>query len=650
MLFINKITSSSVVDYAAEELKKYIYMMMPEDAQVTIAYAPLAKEGFRVGLMEDMGLNMQDVECPDVDDAIYIDCTAEGGIIAGSNPRSVLIAVYEYLRQNGCRWLFPGIDGEYIPVKNVGEVKYRHVATSRYRGPCIEGAISQQILIDTIEFLPKVGMNLFMMQFFVPTPFFNDYYRRRNSKIQAPEPVSVETILQWKRAAECEIAKRGLQFYDIGHGWTAAPFNIDCSSAWDAVDESIVPKESIKYLAEVKGRRGLHKSRVLNTQFCMSSTEARERVCRYVTDYAKKHTNVDCIMFSLADSFNNHCECEACRAKTVSDWYVILLNEVDAAFTKEGIDTKLAFCTYTETTWAPVTEKLINTDRFLMEIAPITRKYTESATGRRCETVPFERNNIKMPSSIDEYMEYVRQWDGAFGGRKYVFEYHFWKHQVFDLSGQKLALRIFEDSEAYSSLGVEGMIGCGSQRAYFPNGFAYYVFARKQFDAALTFDEIKEDYYSHAYGEDWKRFYDYLAEIEEAISFAYLEGECSEDRSISPFYNRKVAENMKNKIPEILARGKELISEHYNSDYRVRTVSVRLLDEHAEYVSRLARTLYFKAINDDESALREAPDVLEFISAREPFTDRYFDMNMNAGYIKEILSSHGEAKVQVLNL
>ena len=53
MLTINKITSSSVIDYAAEELKKYLRMMMPECGDINIAYKPLATDGFRLGLMQD---------------------------------------------------------------------------------------------------------------------------------------------------------------------------------------------------------------------------------------------------------------------------------------------------------------------------------------------------------------------------------------------------------------------------------------------------------------------------------------------------------------------------------------------------------------------------------------------------------------------
>ena len=123
MLKINKTISASPVDYAAEELKKYLRMMMPEAGDIRISYDPLAKDGFRLGLMQDFGLDISDAPDPVLDDILYIDCDTDGGIIAGDSERSILLAVYEYLRQNGCRWLFPGVDGEFIPMQKIKAVK-----------------------------------------------------------------------------------------------------------------------------------------------------------------------------------------------------------------------------------------------------------------------------------------------------------------------------------------------------------------------------------------------------------------------------------------------------------------------------------------------------------------------------------------------
>ena len=124
MYKIYKINASPVVDFAAEELKKYLRMMMPRCGEIIIERKADAEDGFRLGLMSDFGLDVSEAEDIELDDIVHIDTDTEGGVIAGSNPRSVLLAVYKYLTLNGCRWLFPGIDGELIPIKDIEATKY----------------------------------------------------------------------------------------------------------------------------------------------------------------------------------------------------------------------------------------------------------------------------------------------------------------------------------------------------------------------------------------------------------------------------------------------------------------------------------------------------------------------------------------------
>lgn len=251
MYIIYKTSSSSAVDFAAEELRKYLRMMMPECGNIEIKYDPEASDGFRLGLMQDFGLDVSDAEEPELDDILYIDTDKKGGIIAGDNPRSVLLAVYEYLRQNGCRWLMPGVDGELIPMRDITPVKYRHKPTSRYRGWCNEGAEYQPDMLDAIDFVPKVGMNIFMIEFFTPISYYQTYYKHTyNIENRPPEPVSKNQILQWKRQCESEIARRGLMFHDIGHGWTTQPFGIDADLRVGAdIINATFTDEDKKYLA-----------------------------------------------------------------------------------------------------------------------------------------------------------------------------------------------------------------------------------------------------------------------------------------------------------------------------------------------------------------------------------------------------------------
>ena len=626
MLYINKITSNPTVDFAAEELKKYIRMMSPDES-VTISANKDAKDGFRLGLMQDFGLDVSDAKDVKLDDIIYIDTDSRGGIIAGSNPRSILIAVYEMLRQNGCRWLFPGVDGEYVPSKKLDAVKYRHLADLRFRGPCLEGSVHQEALLDTIDFMPKVGMNMFMVQFLVPIFFYRRYYNHWSSEVRKSENIDRATTMRWIAMAECELEKRGLHYHAIGHGWTAAPFGIDTSTGWTSVDPSTVSDEQKRYLAMTDGKRDLYGGVPTNTQFCMSSPEARKIVAEYIADYADVHRNVNYLHVWLADSKNNHCECDVCKKKTASDWYMMLLNDIDDALTKKNLDTRIVFAVYTDTTFAPLTERIKNPDRFALMMAPISRSYTKTLTeGAKIDLKPYVRNKIVMPATLDEYMANFGNRKKCWSGVSFCFEYYFWLHQYKDLSTVTIAKRIYEDITAYRNNGLDGLMGCGTQRAYFPSGFAYYVFARAQYDKNLTFDELLTDFFTVAYGEDWKKILDYFTTLGDAFGFGYMEGEESIDYDVSKYYNPERADKLRS-VKDLCEQGRKIFDSIAPSSERVRVTSMKLLREFNDYAEKLAEPLILKAEGKEQEAIDQFEIFRAEVSKREAYMEKLFDFN-----------------------
>ena len=621
---IYKITADATVDFAASELKKYLRMMMPESGDVSILYNPEAKDGFRLGLMQDFGLAISEVQDPALDDLLYIETDEWGGVIAGDNPRSVLLAVYEYLRQNGCRFLFPGIEGETVPLAEVKPVSYRHKASCRYRGPCIEGACSQEILLNAIDFLPKAGMNTFQMQFFVPTVFYQRYYEHKHNDFYDRAVPSEAQMLQWKIAAEAEMAKRGIMLHDVGHGWTAAPFGVDITSGWGQVDGSKAPEWGRKYYAEINGERKIFNNVALLTQICMSSPEARKILSEYIADYASRHTNIDYLHVWLGDAVNNHCECEQCRDKTVSDWYVLLLNDIDAVLTAKGLATRIVFIGYYDTVWAPTTERIQNPDRFAFMLAPMTRSYTKTLTGEERTTDPFVRNKLTPPPDLDGYLAYYRAWRRMWDGAVFAYEYHFWEHQAFDPSGLFLADRVFYDIEAYKQNGIDGMIAAGSQRSVFPTGFAYYVYARKLYDISLSLDTLYRDYFSTAFGDKWEEVVAYLRTIGDCFGDKLLEGEESIDTSRSPYYNPQRAERLRG-VKAVTEEGRALLSAVDTSRSRLAAVSVEILRRHTTLCDLLAETFSYKANGEDEKATAAATRMIDEMNLHEVYIERYYD-------------------------
>ena len=67
----------------------------------------------------------------------------------------------------------------------------------------------------------------------------------------------MRTVKQWKRQCETEIARRGLRFHDMGHGWTAEPLGLDSRQGWRAAESAELPEELRHFVAEINGRRDI---------------------------------------------------------------------------------------------------------------------------------------------------------------------------------------------------------------------------------------------------------------------------------------------------------------------------------------------------------------------------------------------------------
>ncbi len=626
MYQIYKITSNTVVDFAAEELKKYLRMMMPRCGEIGITYNPNAKDGFRLGLMADFGLDTSEAEDQELDDIIHIDTQENGGIIAGNNPRSVLLAVYRYLTENGCRWLFPGVDGEIIPVQQVVPTYYHKMADNRYRGQCNEGAESQQCMLETIDFSPKIGMNVYMLEFDIPKVYYDYYYNHRfNEANRDPEPVTDETVLQWKRVCETEMAKRGLQFHDMGHGWTVESFGITSTGGWDKNENTYVPEESVQYLAQIDGKRGLYKGVAMNTNFCMSNPSARKIFTKTVCDYAEINTHVGYLHVWLADWQKNHCECNACRKKIPSDWYVILLNEIDEELTRRNLSTRIVFCAYSDTAYEPLEEKIKNPDRFSILLGAISRSYTYSVerNPQMENLAPYVLNQSSRLDSMEEYIVRLNRWKEFAPCNSFAYEYHFWKHQFYAPGVLSFAKRVCEDVESYRDNGLNGMIQDGSQRCFFPNGFSFYCYGKKLFDNSLTYEELEEDYFSHAYGEAKDLVLSYLKAVEEGMPQTYME--CKHSARIpSNFYKPEMESKLLGLIPTVKEFREKLLT-YKNMPLRAQTVGIRLMLLHTEFIEGLAPVMAIKCLGKDEEAKIASQEFFQAFGKNEIAWERYYD-------------------------
>jgi len=102
---IDLLRENATIRYAGEELAKYVGRMCGLDCDLRLAPIRAAEESacIQLGLYEDFGLQAPQSNAPDLDDAIHIEVVHGSRVIAGRNPRSVLLGVYRFLEEAGCR-------------------------------------------------------------------------------------------------------------------------------------------------------------------------------------------------------------------------------------------------------------------------------------------------------------------------------------------------------------------------------------------------------------------------------------------------------------------------------------------------------------------------------------------------------------------
>ena len=628
MLQIKKMRADHVLDFAAEELKKYLRMMMPRCGEIDIFLEPGATDGFRLGLLEDFGIESE-AEDPVLDDVIHVDTTKEGGILAGSNSRSVLFAVYRFLRLNGCRWLYPGIDGEYVPMQNIQPQTYHKLADHRFRGHCNEGTESQSCMMETIDFFAKQELNVYMLEFDIPYVYYQRFYEHKYNDNRPCEPVSYDQVLQWKRQCEAEISKRGLQFHDMGHGWTAEPFGLLSRDGWKKAEDPVLTPDQEEALALMNGQRKFHKGVALNTNLCMSNPKVRATMIKSIVAHAEAYTNVDYLHVWLADGKRNHCECPECRKMRPSDFYMTIMNELDEALTAKGLPTRIVFIAYVDTMFAPEHVVIKNPKRFSLLYAPITRSYTSSITDDSVipEADPYVRNAWKIPVSAEANLAHLRQWQESWTGPCFCYEYHFWRRQCRDVALMYMSRRVYEDILGLKAMRTDGIVEDGSQRHFFPNGFAMYIYAEALMDRNCDYDAVMEDYFRHCYGDAWQEVKEYLHAVSEVFDYGWMAGEKRMDPTKSVYYDPDRAVRLE-KVTELAAQARRIYKEHPVMPARPQVVSLRLLYHHAEYIEGWAKIMTEKALGNDEKALALANEFFHTFGRHEFEIERYYDHEM----------------------
>lgn len=495
-------TNDPAVAYAASELGRCLRAMTDEE--------PVGM--FTLGLYADCGVDAPALDDAALDDAFLVRCRDGSGCIAGSNPRSVLAGVYRFLGELGCRWVRPGRTGEFLPKRSLAgtSISLDEVASYRHRVVCIEGAVSLSNVLEMMDWLPKAGFNGFFMQFKDGYVFFDRWYSHEsNFRRRRSEPIERGLAREFTSVIEDEIARRGLLYHAVGHGWHAEAFGVP-GIGWMEFDT--VTDEFRDKIAQVAGRRTVLWNKPMLTALCYSDPEVQERMVNCIADYTESHPNVDYVHVWLDDCSNNKCECDRCRKKRTFDFYVQILNALDEELTRRGVDTRIIFIAYADLLMPPLEEWFRHEERFTFLYAKSRENYTEPLrpVGEDVEPVSFELNRMPRSDlkSVEQVAARLQDWMKRIDGDSCIFEYYGGSETM------DRARVVWQDMRNLRAFGLNGVVNCQSLRVFFPTGLGMTAMGRTLWNAELEFDEIAEDHFEAAYGADGAACREFVAETE----------------------------------------------------------------------------------------------------------------------------------------
>ena len=130
-----------------------------------------------------------------------------------------------------------------------------------------------------------------------------------------------------------------------------------------------------------------------------------------------------------------------------------------------------------------------------------------------------------MPKDVGENIQRLKMWQKKFDGDSFVYDYHLIWDQNNDLGGYKSANILFEDMKNLDKLGINGMISCQVQRAFYPTGLSMYGMAAALWDKTTEFETVATNYFNDLFSVHGKKMQDYFKTLSDLLDPPYLRKE-----------------------------------------------------------------------------------------------------------------------------
>lgn len=484
-------TADRVERFAAEELQKYLRLMT--GVELTIADLSGMDLSSRWDSLPIITIGRNDVSeallskaaFPTGTDAILIRSFGKALLLAGSNSRSTLFAVYDLLQRIGCRWTGPRPHGEsvprfqdlHLPPQNVS-----HAASLARRNVFITDDLPTSLDID---WMAKQKLNHFEAYL---TYRFDIWEKLKHGLLQ-------------------EIEKRGMSIEVTNHSY----------AFW--IPPSQFGGDHPDYFALVDGNRLVDRS---HRQYgsdpphlCVSHPDVVRIVTERMLAFLKRNPEVETLGLWSNDN-EDYCQCDACVAMDGGSppparRYLLFTNQVAELISKEFSDRKIAFIV--TSTWkdTEAPRDVTPAENIFLWFTPISACYGHSIADPCCE----------INTSVRAYLE---QWTGLFGPERVgILEFYDtdWAASFRHPGYEPMTHRLASDLEYYRGAGIAGVYAWpGSGHSVFgvrsQHELTINLVARLGWAGDSNLWEVVAEYSEAKYGDGASAMVEVYREIDQA--------------------------------------------------------------------------------------------------------------------------------------
>ncbi len=507
--------TDDVLVLAASELQKYLARI----AGVELTRTANAVEA-------DFLLGIAELPANKWDDGFLLKSRNGKLHISGTNSRSVLYAVYDFLGTLGCRWTAPGIDT--LPARiqvNLSNWDNLEFAASRYRGYAVCGAgdnaESLPYMMDMIDWMLKQKCNLYFSEGF-PLECPGDQWSCKDGV--RPLQHIEHACGNWSRAERDALIERkeqlirfarsrGMLIERYGHGWAAGIIE------HFAEIHKISHQEARKRLCakgKISHEEGELGKSTMWFQFCMSEPGLRELYIEHVVDYLKiHHCETDIASFWLGDGYDNACLCPNCAKKPFSEWYMDIFQEIVRRVGEFAPELRFEGLIYFMTMEPPLNRWLDDIDTVDFIVAPWNRCYRHRLDAPECRNdgwSPDFRHNashdfehFRRPLNHDVGKS-IRGWQTKIRNfHPRMFEYYSLSCEPGRHRLSYDAADLARDIRDFARLGIEGSVSCECMYTDLPFFLIHHVSTALMWNPQADDQKIRETLAMDLFGKDARR-------------------------------------------------------------------------------------------------------------------------------------------------